>query len=52
MLFRLWARVLFDLGTSHSFVLPPCVKDLSLEVESLEEPMHVNSLLGNRVSVD
>ena len=27
------------------------MKDLSLEVETLEESLHVNSLLGNRVSV-
>ena len=52
MLFRLWARVLFDFGASHSFIVASCVKDLGLEVESLEEPLHVNSPLGTRVSVD
>ena len=28
------------------------MKDLSLEVETLEKPLHVSSLLGARVSVD
>ena len=28
------------------------MKDLGLEVETLEEPLHVNSPLGTRVSVD
>ena len=31
----LWVRVLFDSGVSHSFVVASCVKDLSLEVETL-----------------
>ena len=33
MPFHLWARVLFDYGASHA----SCVKDLGLEVETLEE---------------
>ena len=28
------------------------VKDLGLEVETLEEPLHVNSPLGTMVSID
>ena len=52
MLFRLWARVLFDFGASHSFIDVSCVKDLGLEVETLEKPLYVNSPLGTRVSVD
>ena len=28
------------------------MKDLVLEVETLEQPLHANSLLGTRVSVD
>ena len=48
MLFRLWARVLFDSGASHSFIVATCVKDLCLEVETLEEPLHVSSPLGTR----
>ena len=32
----LWARVLFDSGASHSFIAISCVKDLDLEVETLE----------------
>ena len=38
MISRLWARVLFDSG--------------ALEVETLEESLHVSSPLGTRVSVD
>ena len=46
------ARVLFDFGASHSFIVASCVKDLGLEVENLEEPLHVSSPLGTRVRVD
>ena len=45
-------RVLFDSGASHSFIVASCVKDLGLEVETLENPLYVNSPLGTRVSVD
>ena len=49
---RSWARVLFDSGASHSFIVSSCVKDLGLEVENLEEPLHVSSPLVTRVSID
>ena len=52
MLFRLWIRVRFDSGASHSFIIASCMKDLGLEVETLEDSLHVNSPLGTRVSVD
>ena len=52
LLSRLWARILFDYGASHSFIAASCVRELGLEVESLEELMHVSSPLGTRVSVD
>ena len=52
LLSRLWARVLFDSGASPSFIIASCVRELSLEVETLEEPMHVSSPLGTKVSVD
>ena len=52
MLFRLWARVLFDSSASHSFIVGSCVKDLGLEVETLENSLYVHSPLGTRVSVD
>ena len=32
LLFRLWARVLFDSGASHSFITASCVRVLGLEV--------------------
>ena len=52
LLSRLWARVLFDSGTSHSFVFASCVKELGLKVETLEESLHVNSPLGTGVRID
>ena len=51
ILFRLWVRVLFDYGVSHSFVVTSCVKYLGLNVEALEKPLYVNSPLGTRVSI-
>ena len=44
--------MLFDSGASHSFVAASCVKDLGLEVETLEKLLYVNSPLGTRVSID
>ena len=44
--------MLFDSGVSHSFIAASCVKDLGLEVETLEKPLHVSSPLRTRVSVD
>ena len=52
LLFHLWARVLFDFGASHSFIVALCVKELGLEVETLEKPLHVSSPIGTRVRVD
>ena len=52
LLYRLWARILFDSGASNSFIATSCVRELGLEVETLENPMHVSSPLGTRVSVD
>ena len=44
--------MLFDSGASHSFIAASTVKDLGLEVKTLEEPLCVNSPLGTRVSID
>ena len=52
MLSRLWAKILFDSSTSHSFVAASSVDSLSLEVETLDEPLHVSSPLGTRVRID
>ena len=52
LLSRLWARILFDSGASHSFIDASCVKELGLEVETLEKPLYVSSPLGTWVSVD
>ena len=52
LLSHLWARILFDSSASHFFIAASCVRELGLEVETLENPMHVCSPLGTRVSVD
>ena len=52
LLLRLWARVLFDSGASHSFIAASCVNILGLKVKSLEKPLHVNSPLGVRVRIN
>ena len=38
--------MLFDYGASHSFIATSVVIELGLEVETLEEPLYVNSPLG------
>ena len=52
LLSRLWARILFDYGASHSFIAASYVRELGLDVEILEESMHMSSPLWTRVSVD
>ena len=52
LLFLLWARVLFDSGASHSFIVASCVRVLGLEVKTLDEPLHVSSPLGTKVRID
>ena len=44
--------MLFDSGASHSFIDASVMRELSLEVETLEEPLYVSSPLGTRVSID
>ena len=51
LLSRLWARVLFDSGASHSFIAASVVIELGLEVEALEEPLYVSSPLGIRARI-
>ena len=51
LLSRLWARVLFDSGASHSFIVASVVIELDLEVEALEEPLYVSSPLGSRAKI-
>ena len=40
--------MLFDSGASHSFIAASVVIELGLEVETLEEPLYVSSLIGIR----
>ena len=51
LLSRLWARVLFDSGASHSFIAASVVIELGLEVEAIEEPLYVSSPLGIRARI-
>ena len=51
LLSRLWARVLFDSGASHSFIAASVVIELGLEVETIEEPLYVSSPLGIRARI-
>ena len=48
---RLWARVLFDSGVSHSFIAASVVTELGLKVEASEEPLYVSSPLRIRVRI-
>ena len=53
LLSRLWDKVLFDSGASHSFITASVVIELGLEVETLEEPLYVSSPLriGARIGM-
>ena len=52
MLSHLCDKILFDYGASHSFLVTSSVDVLGLEVETLDEPLHVSSPLGTRVRID
>ena len=43
--------MLFDAGASHSFIVASCVRVLGLEVETLDDPLHVSSPLGTKVRI-
>ena len=43
--------MLFDSGTSHSFIAALVVIELGLEVKTLEEPLYVSSPLGIRARI-
>ena len=51
LLSRLWARVFFDSGASHSFIAASVVIELGLEVETLDDPLYVSSPLGIRARI-
>ena len=46
-----WARILFDSSASHSFIAASVMIELGLEVEALEQPLYVSSLLGIRARI-
>ena len=43
---------MFDSGASHTFMAASSVDVLGLEVETLDEPLYVNSPLGTKVRID
>ena len=43
--------MLFDSSASHSFITASVVRELGLEVETLEKPMRVSCSLGTRASI-
>ena len=45
-------KSIFYYSASHSFIAASVVRELGLEVETLEEPLYVSSPLGTRVSVN
>ena len=51
LLSRLWERVLFNSGASHSFIVASVSIELGLEVETLEELLYVSSPLGIRARI-
>ena len=51
LLSRLWSRVFFDSGVSHSLIAASVVMELGLEVEALKEPLYVSSILGIRARI-
>ena len=52
LLSRLWERILFDSSASNSFIVASCVRELGLEIETLEKSLYVSSPLGTKVRVD
>ena len=52
LLSRLWARVLFYYGASHSFIAALVVIEVGIEVETLKEPLYVSSPLGIRARIE
>ena len=52
LLTRLWVRMLFDSGASHSFIVVARVNVLGLRVKSLGKLLHVSSPLRIRVRID
>ena len=44
--------MLFDSGASHSFIAASCVRVLGLEVETLDEPLHVSSPIRTMARID
>ena len=44
--------MLLDSSASHSFIDASCVRVLGLEVETLDETLHVSSPLGTKERID
>ncbi|XP_058189294.1 uncharacterized protein LOC131306881 [Rhododendron vialii] len=52
LLFNSFAKVLFDSGASHSFIVASFVCTLELKTESMSPPLFVETPLGGRTPLD
>ncbi|KAI8551189.1 hypothetical protein RHMOL_Rhmol06G0165900 [Rhododendron molle] len=52
LLFNSFAKVLFDSGASHSFIVASFVYALELETKSLNPPLFIETPLGGRTPLD
>ncbi|XP_058202902.1 uncharacterized protein LOC131317362 [Rhododendron vialii] len=52
LLFNSFARVLFDSGASHSFIVASFVCALELDTENLDSPLFVETPLGGKSSLN
>lgn len=52
LIFNSWARVLIDLGASHSFIASSFVRILGLETNRLSSPLVVDTPVGGKITLD
>ena len=51
-LFTSWTSILFDTGTSHSFISSVPASSLDLKIDCLDVELHVNTLVGGMVCLN
>ena len=49
ILYNSWARILFDLGATHSFILSTYAIDLGLNFEKLKQALNVDLPTGEQL---
>ena len=52
LIYNSWAHFLFDSGASHSFLSASFARSLGLELDVLESPVFVDTLVDVRVRLD